>query len=175
MQHARRAYINGLQHKSFALSDYSIMLSPFLFLLSALACAPLQVFTRQIPIVDGVLGGVRETTETPERFTSATTTPAATTPGKLRVVENSGVCETTPGVYQASGYGDLTSNESIWYGSSDFAYIVTLTLPLGSGSSQHARTLILRPWLFGSMVGCVNLTNEFDRRPTCYCSLAVLV
>ena len=23
--------------------------------------------------------------------------------------------ETTPGVYQASGYGDLTSNESIWF------------------------------------------------------------
>ena len=55
------------------------------------------------------------------------------TPGKLRVVvENSGVCgwlvpslfynstcvmpflETTPGVYQASGYGDLTETESLW-------------------------------------------------------------
>ena len=55
------------------------------------------------------------------------------TPGKLRgVVESSGVCgwfvlsplynstsiisflETTPGVYQASGYGDLTETESIW-------------------------------------------------------------
>ncbi|KAJ7635296.1 Alpha/Beta hydrolase protein [Roridomyces roridus] len=39
----------------------------------------------------------------------------ATTPGKLRVTENSGVCETTPNVYQASGYGDLTSSESIWF------------------------------------------------------------
>ncbi|KAN0107693.1 alpha/beta-hydrolase [Russula decolorans] len=37
------------------------------------------------------------------------------TPGKLRVVENSGVCETTPGVYQASGYGDLATNKSIWF------------------------------------------------------------
>ena len=39
----------------------------------------------------------------------------APTPGKLRgVVENSGVCETTPGVYQASGYGDITSDGSVW-------------------------------------------------------------
>ncbi|KAI0743602.1 serine carboxypeptidase [Daedaleopsis nitida] len=38
------------------------------------------------------------------------------TPGKLRnVVENSGVCETTPGVYQASGYGDIASDGSIWF------------------------------------------------------------
>lgn len=37
------------------------------------------------------------------------------TPGKLRgVVENSGVCETTPGVYQASGYGDISTDGSIW-------------------------------------------------------------
>ena len=40
---------------------------------------------------------------------------SAPTPGKLRgVVENSGVCETTPGVYQASGYGDITSDGSLW-------------------------------------------------------------
>ncbi|KAI0745691.1 Alpha/Beta hydrolase protein [Earliella scabrosa] len=38
------------------------------------------------------------------------------TPGKLRgVVENSGVCETTPGVYQASGYGDISADGSIWF------------------------------------------------------------
>ncbi|KAI8972213.1 serine carboxypeptidase [Trametes punicea] len=41
--------------------------------------------------------------------------PSKPTPGKLRVVENSGVCETTPGVYQASGYGDLSATESIWF------------------------------------------------------------
>ncbi|TFK75531.1 serine carboxypeptidase [Pluteus cervinus] len=35
--------------------------------------------------------------------------------GKLRVTENSGICETTPGVYQASGYGDITSSKSIWF------------------------------------------------------------
>ncbi|KAJ7456052.1 Alpha/Beta hydrolase protein, partial [Mycena latifolia] len=39
----------------------------------------------------------------------------ATTPGKLRVTVNSGICETTKNVYQASGYGDLTSKESVWF------------------------------------------------------------
>ncbi|KAI0326943.1 serine carboxypeptidase [Cubamyces sp. BRFM 1775] len=36
-------------------------------------------------------------------------------PGKLRIVENSGVCETTPGVYQASGYADLDKDNSLWF------------------------------------------------------------
>ncbi|EJD46926.1 alpha/beta-hydrolase [Auricularia subglabra TFB-10046 SS5] len=35
--------------------------------------------------------------------------------GSLRFVENSGVCETTPGVYQASGYVDLNANMSMWF------------------------------------------------------------
>ncbi|KAH7101985.1 alpha/beta-hydrolase [Auriculariales sp. MPI-PUGE-AT-0066] len=35
--------------------------------------------------------------------------------GTLRYVENSGVCETTPGVYQASGYADLDANRSMWF------------------------------------------------------------
>ena len=70
------------------------------------------VFAGQVPRVDGVYGGVAVN----PRFHELDSTPkiAATTPGKLRVKENSGVCETTPGVYQASGYGDLTSSESIW-------------------------------------------------------------
>ncbi|KAI0270406.1 serine carboxypeptidase [Gloeopeniophorella convolvens] len=39
-----------------------------------------------------------------------------TTSGKLRgVIENSGICETTPDVYQASGYGDIANNQSIWF------------------------------------------------------------
>ncbi|CDO69371.1 hypothetical protein BN946_scf184961.g13 [Trametes cinnabarina] len=41
--------------------------------------------------------------------------PSTPTPGKLRVVENSGICETTPGVYQASGYGDLSPSASMWF------------------------------------------------------------
>ena len=82
--------------------------------------------------VNDVLGG----TFSPEIVNKLELSESATrkrTPGKLRgVVENSGVCgwlllplfsnstcemdflETTPGVYQASGYGDLTKTESIW-------------------------------------------------------------
>ncbi|KAI0643599.1 serine carboxypeptidase [Trametes meyenii] len=72
-----------------------------------------NVLAGQVPIVNGVLGGVD--TVPSVKAVAANVKPAATTPGKLRVVENSGVCETTPGVYQASGYGDLTSSESIWF------------------------------------------------------------
>ncbi|KAG5722929.1 Carboxypeptidase S1 [Termitomyces sp. T112] len=68
----------------------------------------------QVPLVDGVLGGVpKPSSLKPQVLEQAST--AATTPGALRVTENSGVCETTPGIYQASGYGDLTANESIWF------------------------------------------------------------
>lgn len=81
--------------------------------LSATLLAGLLANARQIPVVDGVIGGVR--TESRPFNVDAAAIPAATTPGKLRVVENSGICETTPGVYQASGYGDLTSSESLWY------------------------------------------------------------
>jgi hypothetical protein len=35
--------------------------------------------------------------------------------GSLRYVKDSGVCETTPGVAQASGYADLTSKMSMWF------------------------------------------------------------
>ncbi|EJD46912.1 alpha/beta-hydrolase [Auricularia subglabra TFB-10046 SS5] len=35
--------------------------------------------------------------------------------GSLRFVENSGICETTPGVYQASGYVDLSEDMSMWF------------------------------------------------------------
>ncbi|CAL1710317.1 unnamed protein product [Somion occarium] len=34
---------------------------------------------------------------------------------KLRFVENSGVCETTPGVNQMSGYIDIGTNQSMWF------------------------------------------------------------
>ncbi|KAI1797598.1 serine carboxypeptidase [Ganoderma leucocontextum] len=81
-----------------------------------------QVLAGQVPVHNGVIGGV------PEASTRALSTAGVlaatgdgigtavqTTPGKLRVVENSGVCETTPSVYQASGYGDLTANQSLWF------------------------------------------------------------
>lgn len=68
-----------------------MILSAFL---SALTILPLQgVLAGQFPIVDGVLGGVPTTI--PETFKKSNIlhlSTAATTPGKLRVVENSGVC-----------------------------------------------------------------------------------
>ena len=111
-------------------------------LTSLLAVLPVAtVLGGQVPAVDGVIGGVPAIRSTSSKFKVADLKTAATTPGKLRVVENSGVCETTPGVYQASGYGDLTSKESIWYaqlvtssdGSADLS-----SLFLGSGSLRPA-------------------------------------
>ncbi|KAF8887447.1 serine carboxypeptidase [Gymnopilus junonius] len=89
-------------------------------LLSALCLVALlpwasSVLGRQIPIVDGVIGGVPSVPPLSGLKKLATAGSSATTPGKLRIVENSGICETTPGVYQASGYGDLTSSESLWF------------------------------------------------------------
>ncbi|KAI0000651.1 serine carboxypeptidase [Russula compacta] len=78
---------------------------------------PLLISSKQIPITNGVLGGVGSPDASKVKTLKAPVPRSASpvTPGKLRVVENSGICETTRGVYQASGYGDLTSNESIWF------------------------------------------------------------
>ncbi|KDR77527.1 hypothetical protein GALMADRAFT_138623 [Galerina marginata CBS 339.88] len=88
----------------------------FLAFASLLSLVPWSgVLGGQIPVVDGVIGGV------PGDFSEFLEVPlpkvqnVVTTPGKLRVVENSGICETTRGVYQASGYGDLTATESVWF------------------------------------------------------------
>ncbi|PPQ79774.1 hypothetical protein CVT24_010109 [Panaeolus cyanescens] len=89
------------------------MLISSLLVFTALSVS--NVFAGQVPIVDGVLGGVPTGASVPGETTREALTIAATTPGKLRVTENSGICETTPGVYQASGYGDLTSTKSIWF------------------------------------------------------------
>lgn len=61
---------------------------------SALAFFPIaRAVGGQIPVIDGVIGGVPNTTLVSPHFASASTTiPGTTTPGKLRVVENSGVC-----------------------------------------------------------------------------------
>ncbi|KAF9063318.1 serine carboxypeptidase [Rhodocollybia butyracea] len=82
-----------------------------------LAAVPLSL-GGQVPIVDGVYGGVRNlTTSSRGNVKPASLSVTATTPGKIRAVENTGICETTPGVFSASGYGDLTSTESLffWY------------------------------------------------------------
>lgn len=84
---------------------------------------PIALAARQFPVVDGVLGGVPKAGSfKPDSFaaykpggTFNNSIKAAITPGALRYVENSGVCETTSGVYQASGYADLTSSQSMWF------------------------------------------------------------
>lgn len=96
-----------------------LLIPPKRALLVGFLSALSQVLAGQVPVYNGVIGGVPEAST---RVFSKTGVWAATgdgttlqpTPGKLRVVENSGVCETTPGVYQASGYGDLTTNQSLW-------------------------------------------------------------
>ncbi|CAK5282267.1 unnamed protein product [Mycena citricolor] len=97
----------------------------------------------QIPIRDGVIGGVGKTPalEADRPLELNENLSPLVTPGALRVVENSGVCETTPGVYQASGYGDLSATESIffWYFSSrspNASAPLTLWFNGGPGSSS---------------------------------------
>jgi hypothetical protein len=63
---------------------------------AVLLALPLGTLAGQVPVVDGVLGGVREGTipGTRKILSKLADQPhaLATTPGKLRVVENSGVC-----------------------------------------------------------------------------------
>ncbi|GBE84794.1 Carboxypeptidase S1 [Sparassis crispa] len=70
----------------------------------------------QVPVINGVWGGVpafrASSVKVDEKIAS---TASGGTAGPLRVIENSGICETTPGVYQASGYGNISSSESIWF------------------------------------------------------------
>ncbi|CAE6433524.1 unnamed protein product [Rhizoctonia solani] len=89
--------------------------------LSLLGLTPFISFTLagQFPEFNGVIGGVSKAPNAKNAAFSAnepvSTVSGNITPGKLRYVENSGVCETTPGVYQASGYADLTSRQSMWF------------------------------------------------------------
>lgn len=84
---------------------------------SLLAVLPVAtVLGAQIPVLDNIIGGTAvDSVLDQSKLNLESVQPAATTPGKLRVTENSGVCETTDGVYQASGYGDLTADESIFF------------------------------------------------------------
>ena len=84
--------------------------------LAALHAAPAFARVNQIPHVNGVHGG-DPTLGSPEQLvdvTSARNVTGAASSDALRVTENSGICETTPGVYQASGYGNVSSTGSLW-------------------------------------------------------------
>lgn len=79
------------------------------------------ILARQFPTVDEVMGGVPRTQNKANSLAvdpppyKPGGSPNITKPGELRYIENSGVCETTEGVYQASGYADLTATESMWF------------------------------------------------------------
>lgn len=64
----------------------------FWYTLSCLSAFPvIGVFGGQVPVVDGVLGGVPTPSALKPQVLEDTST-VATTPGLLRVTENSGVC-----------------------------------------------------------------------------------
>ncbi|KAK7439809.1 hypothetical protein VKT23_017385 [Stygiomarasmius scandens] len=63
--------------------------------------------------IDGVLGGVEQSL--PIRLENIVRPAKSAAAGQLRVTENPGVCETTPGVNSATGYGDIASNQSIFF------------------------------------------------------------
>lgn len=66
----------------------------------------------QVPTINGVIGGAPEVA-TQTRAAKRPTVGSNVVEAALRVTENSGVCE-SPDVYQASGYGDISANESVW-------------------------------------------------------------
>ncbi|KAF7345755.1 Carboxypeptidase [Mycena venus] len=134
------------------------MILSWLVLFTAVSYALGGKSTGQIPIRNGVVGGVgakkstTASTSTPtsrptNTATSIPTSTPTTTPGALRVVENSGICETTPGVFQASGYGDLTSTESIffWYfAARNNAATASLTLWFNGGPGSSSMLGLLQ-------------------------------
>jgi hypothetical protein len=119
----------------------------FLPALAAILAAQLasRVSGGQVPSIDGILGGVPSVpvpaSASIKQAAIDITAVSTRTPGKLRVTENSGVCETTKGVYQASGYGDLTASESVWC-------VVVLVLWL-SGRAVWGLELMLFGFWFG--------------------------
>jgi len=97
-----------------------------------LAALPVAVLGGQIPVYNGVPGGAPTNVITEKVFSEIAVDSVSTNVGGLRYVENSGVCgrsppqkfpslyanraiETTPGVFTASGYADLTSTQHMWF------------------------------------------------------------
>ncbi|CCM01217.1 uncharacterized protein FIBRA_03265 [Fibroporia radiculosa] len=83
--------------------------------LATLLVLALRALGGQVPVLDGVPGGTAVHNRAMIGKAIPQISQITASPGKLRVVENSGVCETTPGVYQASGYGDIAYKKSIWF------------------------------------------------------------
>jgi len=73
------------------------MLFP-IFLLSCII--PQTVLSGQIPVIDGVIGGVRTAQKATDRTKPTFIQSLAVTPGKLRYKENSGVCGMQLTVFQ---------------------------------------------------------------------------
>ncbi|KAF7358674.1 Carboxypeptidase [Mycena sanguinolenta] len=120
------------------------MLFSWFVLLATASSAWAAKSAGQIPIRNGVIGGVSNTTT---KVKVDVVQPFATTPGALRVTQNSGICETTPGVFQASGYGDLTSTKSIffWYfASRDGSSTAPLSLWFNGGPGSSSMIGLLQ-------------------------------
>ena len=119
-RHSLNKFLSPFRSFLAAYMHLSASLRRAVALVGLLVPLPQVLATGQVPVYNNVIGAVpqADTRASVNRTVLAATQNVAlsssTTPGKLRVVENSGVCETTPGVYQASGYGDLTANQSLW-------------------------------------------------------------
>jgi len=92
-----KASINGLQNWTLLKDEHFFLMIISTSLTSLLPLLlPLPVvFGGQIPVVDGVIGGVPSANSVNfllETQSSTNAQAVTTTPGKLRVVENSGIC-----------------------------------------------------------------------------------
>lgn len=88
----------------------------------------------------------------------------AATGAKLEFVNNSGICETTPGVNQYSGYLSVGTNMNMWYVTvipvcKDFE---TLTKHVGSGCLRRGKTLRLRRLPHGTFRALPVLKRRID-------------
>ncbi|KAF9644244.1 alpha/beta-hydrolase [Thelephora ganbajun] len=115
-----------------------MLLSSLAVLVAAL---PIAALGGEFPVYNGVVGGAPVNVTVKEKVSEIAVHDFVAQAGTLRYVANSGVCETTPGVYTASGYADLTSTQHMWFwffaarNSPDTAPL-TLWLNGGPGSSS---------------------------------------
>jgi hypothetical protein len=104
-----------------------------LFSLAVLVAAlPVTVLGGEFPVIEGVIGGTPSNITTLESVSELAVDDVISPVGTLRYRENTGVCgnpfllhitaphvhhktETTPGVYSASGYADLTPTQHMWF------------------------------------------------------------